>query len=59
VTEKVTGRRIEIHHNPPRPEPRSLVADITKADRELDWRPLRSDLETIVRDAASARPELP
>lgn len=51
VTEKVTGRRIEIHHQPPKPEPQSLVADIAKADRELGWRPLRSDLETIVRDA--------
>jgi UDP-glucose 4-epimerase len=53
VTEKVTGRRIETRHNQPKPEPRSLVADITRSERELDWRPELSDLETIVRDAAA------
>jgi UDP-glucose-4-epimerase GalE len=39
----VTGRPIEVRLGPPRPgDPKSLVADITRARRELGWEPRRS-----------------
>lgn len=47
----VTGRDPEVVTGPRRPgDPERLVADNTRAARELGWRP-RRDLETIIRDA--------
>jgi UDP-glucose 4-epimerase len=51
VTEQVTGRSIPVRHTPPRPEPRTVTADITRISRELSWAPQRSSLRQIVGDA--------
>lgn len=45
---RVTGRPIRIEWGPPRPgDPKGLVADISRARRELGWEPRRS-LEDII-----------
>ncbi|WP_163568638.1 NAD-dependent epimerase/dehydratase family protein [Fodinicola feengrottensis] len=55
AVERITGRTVEVQHNPPKPEPHSLIADITKARSALGWRPEFSALERIVSDAWKAR----
>jgi len=48
VARRVTWRKIDVHFAPPRPgDPRSLVADSTKARRELGWEPTRTLEEMI------------
>jgi UDP-glucose 4-epimerase len=48
---RVTGRRIEVTFADPRPgDPKGLVADISKARRELGWEP-KHGLEEIVASA--------
>lgn len=48
VARRVTGKKIDVVFAPPRPgDPRSLVADSTKARRELGWEPTRSLEEMI------------
>ncbi|MGK8520634.1 NAD-dependent epimerase/dehydratase family protein [Nocardia asteroides] len=54
AVQRQTGRRIQLIHRPPAPEPAALVSDPTKATSELPWFPSRSDLDTIVRDTRSA-----
>ena len=50
--ERVTGRRIEARPAPRRPgDPARLVADATRARRELGWEPQFTELEEIVRTA--------
>jgi UDP-glucose 4-epimerase len=45
---RVTGRRIDVVFKPARPgDPRALVADISRARRELGWSPTRS-LEDMI-----------
>lgn len=59
TAERVTGRRLRILHEPPRPgDPRVLVADISRARRELGWEPRRS-LEEIIDSAYRWRREHP
>ncbi len=49
---QVTGHPIPVHFAPPRPgDPPLLVADWSKAERELRWRPQDSSLEQIVASA--------
>ena len=49
---KVTGHPIPVRMAPRRPgDPPRLVARADRARAELDWEPVRSDLETIIRDA--------
>lgn len=55
AAEKVTGRRVPVIHNPPAQEPPALVCDRSRAETELGWKPRRSDLDTILRDAWAAR----
>ncbi|WP_280438429.1 NAD-dependent epimerase/dehydratase family protein [Nocardia carnea] len=55
AVENYTGRRIDLVHRPPAPEPAVLVGDPSKAVSELSWSPHRSDIQTIVRDAAGHR----
>lgn len=57
AAERTTGRQIRVVHRPPVPEPQALVCDPTRAAAELGWKPRRSDLDTIVRDAWAARGE--
>jgi UDP-glucose 4-epimerase len=50
--EQVSGRRISIDYAPRRPgDPSRLVADPTLAQVILGWRPLHSELKTILGDA--------
>jgi UDP-glucose 4-epimerase len=51
AAELVTGRRIEVVHRPPTPEPERLVADPARIRAELHWRAGRSDLVRVVRDS--------
>jgi UDP-glucose 4-epimerase len=51
TAEKVTGRTIPVIHNPPKPEPRVVIADTTRIKRELSWTPERSSLSQIIDDA--------
>lgn len=53
TTEKVTGRAVPVVHNPPRPEPRVMVADTTLISHDLSWTPQRSSLSRIISDAWS------
>jgi UDP-glucose 4-epimerase len=48
---RVTGRKIEVLHAARRAgDPPALIADATKARRALGWQPIRTDIESIVRD---------
>lgn len=48
VARKVTGRKIDIEFCPPRPgDPKALLADISRARRELGWEP-RFTLEDMI-----------
>jgi UDP-glucose 4-epimerase len=51
AAERVIGQSIPVVHNPPAFEPPVLVCDSARTHAELRWKPRRSDLETIVRDA--------
>lgn len=56
VTGRVVGRPVPHTIGPRRAgDPPRLVADPTRAMSTLGWRPARSDLTTIVEDAARAR----
>jgi UDP-glucose 4-epimerase len=50
AVEQQTGRRIQLIHRPPAPEPAALVSDPAKAAAELGWYPRHSELARIVRD---------
>jgi UDP-glucose 4-epimerase len=51
VAEQVTGKTVPIRNAPPANEPPVLVADVSRAMKELDWLPKRSDLTRIISDA--------
>lgn len=52
AVQEVTGRPVETRIAPRRPgDTPTLVADSTRARRELGWRPERESLRTIVEDA--------
>lgn len=54
TTERITGRAVSVVHNPPRPEPRVMVADTTLIRSDLSWEPQRSSLDKIIADAWDA-----
>lgn len=54
TAEQVTGCRVPVIYGPPAAEPPELVADPSCIRTNLGWRPTRSDLLTIVRDAWDA-----
>jgi UDP-glucose 4-epimerase len=54
TVEEVTGRKLRVEHLPPKPEPPCLLADTSRIRHALGWRPERSDLVTIVKDAWAA-----
>jgi len=48
--EKASGNRIEVHERPRRVgDPPRLVADISRAQSTLGWRPRQSDINRIVK----------
>jgi UDP-glucose 4-epimerase len=52
VCEEVTGKKISVRESARRPgDPPALVADPSKAMRELDWKPNYNDLHRIVETA--------
>jgi UDP-glucose 4-epimerase len=51
VGERITGRSIPVRHNPPKSDPKVIVADRTRISRELSWAPRRSLLSQIIGDA--------
>jgi UDP-glucose-4-epimerase GalE len=52
AAEQVTGKRVPFTIGPRREgDPPELVADPTKLQKALAWKPTRTDLERIVRDA--------
>ncbi|MCS7240206.1 MAG: UDP-glucose 4-epimerase GalE [Candidatus Bipolaricaulota bacterium] len=52
VCRKVTGRKIPVQEGPRRPgDPAVLVADPTRAQKELGWKPQYTTLEPIVETA--------
>lgn len=51
TVEHITQRELTIQHLPPKPEPRILMADSDRIRTKLGWRPVRSDLDEIVRSA--------
>jgi UDP-glucose-4-epimerase GalE len=56
---RVLGRPVPVREAPPRPgDPRALVADISRARRELGWEPART-LEDMISSAAAFRRGLP
>jgi UDP-glucose 4-epimerase len=52
---EVSGVDIPVRHRPPRPEPAVVVGDSGRIQQELGWRPERSEVTEIVRDAWEAR----
>jgi len=54
VASEVTGRPVEVRHNPPAREPARLVADCTRIRTDLGWVPSRSSLRQIIDDAWQA-----
>ena len=57
TVERVTGRQVPVRHGPAVDEPTRLVADPSRARRELGWEPWRSDPERIVAEAWHAVPD--
>jgi len=52
VGERVTGKNIPVEMGPRRPgDPAKLVADGSKIQRELNWKPEHSELEVILESA--------
>ncbi|MFG2060451.1 NAD-dependent epimerase/dehydratase family protein [Micromonospora sp. NPDC048871] len=54
TAEQVTGHPVAVRHMPPKPEPPKLVADISRARADLNWRPTRSGLSEMLADAWEA-----
>jgi len=54
TVETITGQHVSVQNRPPVAKPFRLVADISKAAAELNWKPIHSDIDTIVRDAWSS-----
>jgi len=54
AVERIVGQRVPVVHGPPADEPPVLVCDPSRAWAELGWKPRRSDLDAIVRDAWTA-----
>lgn len=49
-----TGRPVPVEHQPPKPEPHTLVTDSTRIRDELGWTSPRSTIHQIVDDAWNA-----
>ncbi|WP_018350823.1 NAD-dependent epimerase/dehydratase family protein [Longispora albida] len=51
AVQRVSGVDFPVVHAPPKPEPQSLTADISRAGNLLGWHPASSTLAQIVEDA--------
>jgi UDP-glucose 4-epimerase len=51
AVEHVTGRTVQRRQQPPAAEPPMLVADSSRIQTELAWRPMSSTIDQIVADA--------
>lgn len=52
AAERITGMTVSYDVGAPRPgDPASLIADAARAETLLNWKPVRSDIDTIVSDA--------
>jgi UDP-glucose 4-epimerase len=54
AAERVTGLSIKVIHRPAVNEPAALVCDPARAAAELGWKPRRTNLDDIARDAWAA-----
>ncbi|OIV38000.1 hypothetical protein BIV57_07955 [Mangrovactinospora gilvigrisea] len=54
AVQRLTGRNMTVIHNPPQPEPPTVLADSSLIRQRLGWSPERSSLDEIVRDAWAA-----
>jgi UDP-glucose 4-epimerase len=53
AAERVLGRKVPYTVGPRRPgDPPSLVADSSRLKAAFGWKPVRSDLDSIIADAA-------
>lgn len=52
--ERVTGKPVNVRHQPPANEPAMLLADSARIQRELGWQAKNSDLSQILTDAWAA-----
>jgi UDP-glucose 4-epimerase len=51
ASEQITGRVIPVTHNPPKSEPRVIIADTAHIEYKLSWVAQRSSLSQIIGDA--------
>jgi UDP-glucose 4-epimerase len=51
AVDRVTGRPVPVVHRPALPEAKTLTCDTSRAAAELGWKPRRSQLDDVVRDA--------
>jgi UDP-glucose 4-epimerase len=51
IAEQITGRLVPVAHQPPRPEPHTLISDPAWITAQLGWRPVHSDLPEIIHSA--------
>lgn len=56
LTSRLAGRPIPVDHHPAAQEPPTLIADNSRAARELGWRPTW-DIDAIVREMWADRPD--
>ncbi|MCG5440299.1 NAD-dependent epimerase/dehydratase family protein [Micromonospora foliorum] len=56
TAEQVTGHRVAVDRQPPKPEPPELIADVSRAHTVLNWSPARSKLSEIIADAWESWP---
>lgn len=58
TAEQVTTRPVRVIHRPPAAEPQVLIADPSRANAELGWKPHRSSVAEILADAWVAEDHL-
>ncbi|MGX4658065.1 NAD-dependent epimerase/dehydratase family protein [Micromonospora sp. SCSIO 07396] len=54
TAEQITGHAVNVRRQPPKPEPPTLIADLSRAHTVLDWVPARSELAATLTDAWEA-----
>jgi UDP-glucose 4-epimerase len=54
AVETALCKQIAVRHNPPKPEPHRLTAEITRINTKIGWKPNRSTSPEIITDAWAA-----